>query len=48
MSAVRSSILIKDHIDQALIDKYINKSSREDFIRSLTIKLMSTPDYQLC
>ncbi|WP_336516121.1 DUF1800 domain-containing protein [Pollutibacter soli] len=48
MNAVRSSILIKDHLDQAVLEKHVNRSSREEYIRSLTIKLMSTPDYQLC
>jgi uncharacterized protein (DUF1800 family) len=30
------------------IEKYIDASSRENFIRSATIRLMSTPEYQLC
>jgi len=28
--------------------KFADQSSREEFIRSLTIQLMSTPEYQLC
>jgi uncharacterized protein (DUF1800 family) len=30
------------------IEKHIDGSSRENFIRSATIRLMSTPEYQLC
>jgi uncharacterized protein (DUF1800 family) len=31
-----------------VIEKHIDASSRENFIRSATIRLMSTPEYQLC
>lgn len=48
MTTIRSSILIRDHLDQSVLEKHINKSSRDEYIRSLTVKLMSTPDYQLC
>ena len=35
-------------VSAAAIEKYIDASSRENFIRSATIRLMSTPEYQLC
>lgn len=31
-----------------IINRFIDKSSRNNYIRSLTIRLMSTPEYQLC
>lgn len=33
---------------EALVRKYANGDNREDFIKSVTIRLMSTPEYQLC
>ncbi len=35
-------------INGDLIQKYAEDSSREKFIRSATLQLMSTPEYQLC
>jgi uncharacterized protein (DUF1800 family) len=35
-------------VDNALLNKYADHSSREHYIRSLTIDMMSSPDYQLC
>lgn len=35
-------------LNQNTIEKYIDKSSRENFIKSATIALMSTPEFQLC
>lgn len=34
--------------NENVIIKYIDESSRESRIRSITIRLMSTPEYQLC
>jgi hypothetical protein len=36
------------HISAAILDKYVNTESRENFIKSSIINLMSTPEYQLC
>lgn len=35
-------------IDPALMATYLNNESRESFIKSAVINLMSTPEYQLC
>ena len=32
----------------ALLERYANKESRENYIKSAIINLMSTPEYQLC
>jgi hypothetical protein len=34
--------------DQQTIESFTNKSSREEFIRTLTLRLLSTPEYQMC
>ncbi|OQP47022.1 hypothetical protein A4H97_05765 [Niastella yeongjuensis] len=49
MSAI-SGILIQGvaPVDEKIVSKYIDSSSRESFIKSTTIQLMSTPEYQLC
>ncbi|MGC4038006.1 MAG: DUF1800 domain-containing protein [Chitinophagaceae bacterium] len=38
----------KRGIDKNVIDQYSDSSSRENFIKTATIQLMSTPEYQLC
>lgn len=38
----------RTRVSDSLLDKYINKDSRENYIRSAVIYLMSTPEYQLC
>ncbi len=35
-------------IPATLLVKYVNSDSRESFIKSTIVKLMSTPEYQLC
>ncbi|MBS1598212.1 MAG: DUF1800 domain-containing protein [Bacteroidetes bacterium] len=35
-------------INDDILNKYIDISSRESFIKTMTIQLMSTPEYQLC
>jgi uncharacterized protein (DUF1800 family) len=35
-------------IDEATVRKYMDNSSRETAVRSATIQLMSTPEYQMC
>jgi hypothetical protein len=49
LSAI-SGILIQGvtPVDEKILGKYVDSSSRESFIKSATIQLMSTPEYQLC
>ncbi len=35
-------------VNETDLIKYIDESGREDRIRSITIRLMGTPEYQLC
>jgi len=35
-------------LNEGLLKKYADSRSREDFIKTATIRLMSTPEYQLC
>lgn len=45
-----AGILIQgaEPVNEKIISKYIDASSRESFIKTATIQLMSTPEYQLC
>lgn len=45
-----AGILIQgaEPVNEKIISKYIDASSRESFIKTVTIQLMSTPEYQLC
>jgi uncharacterized protein (DUF1800 family) len=38
----------KNKINNSILEKYINAQNRENYIKSATINLMSTPEYQLC
>jgi len=38
----------KSSVNNELIKQYADASSKESFIRSATLQLMSTPEYQLC
>jgi uncharacterized protein (DUF1800 family) len=38
----------KTKVSNKILDKYINAQSRENYIKSAIINLMSTPEYQLC
>ncbi len=38
----------KAHVSNALLEKYLNNESRENFTKSAIVNLMSTPEYQLC
>jgi uncharacterized protein (DUF1800 family) len=38
----------KGRIDASLLANYLNNESRESFIKSVVINVMSTPEYQLC
>ena len=45
-----SGILIQgvEPVSEQILNKYIDASGRESFIKTATIQLMSTPEYQLC
>ena len=38
----------KDEVSADIIKQYAEKSGRESFIKTATIQIMSTPEYQLC
>jgi uncharacterized protein (DUF1800 family) len=38
----------KNKINNSVLEKYINAQNRENYIKSATVNLMSTPEYQLC
>lgn len=43
-----SVLLVKGTLDLDLLQRYAEKDSRENYIRSVTIALMSLPEYQMC
>ena len=45
---IDSLLQTKGRIDGALLANYLNNESRESFIKSVVINVMSTPEYQLC
>ena len=38
----------KDSVSPTVLKKYTDNTSREGFIKSTIVELMSTPEYQLC
>jgi uncharacterized protein (DUF1800 family) len=38
----------KGRINDGVLEKYLNKQSRENFTKSAVVNLMCTPEYQLC
>lgn len=48
LDTLSQTLLQQQGVDKSLLEKYSNKESKEDFIKSVTIHLMSTPEYQLC
>ncbi len=38
----------KAHLNEGVLQKYLNNESRENFTKSAIVNLMSTPEYQLC
>ena len=38
----------KSKFRPTILNKYIDKTSREAYIKTTMIELMSTPEYQLC
>jgi uncharacterized protein (DUF1800 family) len=39
---------VRGGVNEAILTKYVDAASRESFIKSATIQVMSTPEYQLC
>jgi uncharacterized protein (DUF1800 family) len=49
MENITAAILqTKTKVSNAVLDKYVNAASRENFIKSAVVNLMATPEYQLC
>ena len=49
LSSISKNILLtKNSISAATLTRYTDDTSREKFIKTATIQLMSTPEYQLC
>ncbi len=48
--AVADTLLVNlpGKVDSRLLNNYADTSSRENYIKTLSIDLMSTPEYQLC
>ncbi|MDQ3277201.1 MAG: DUF1800 domain-containing protein, partial [Bacteroidota bacterium] len=44
----RVLLQVKPSYGNALIQQHADSSSREAFVRSVTLQVMSTPEYQLC
>ncbi len=39
---------VKSSVDESLIKQYADQSGRDNFVRTATLQIMSTPEYQLC
>jgi uncharacterized protein (DUF1800 family) len=49
MENIEATVLqTKNKVSNAVLDKYVNAESRENYIKSAVVNLMSTPEYQLC
>ena len=49
LSSISSTLLqVKPGVGADLIKKYTDESGRENFIKSATLQVMCTPEYQLC
>jgi uncharacterized protein (DUF1800 family) len=46
---ISASVLqTKGKVSNTVLDKFLNSASRENYIKSAVVNLMSTPEYQLC
>lgn len=46
---ITQSLLLKNtSVNKELLEKYSDSSSRDNYIKTVTIDVMSTPEYQLC
>jgi uncharacterized protein (DUF1800 family) len=43
-----SVLQTRNKVSNAVLDKYVNSASRENYIKSAVVNLMATPEYQLC
>lgn len=43
-----TTLLVTGKVDLRQLQPFLDRNSREDYIRSLTISLMSLPEYQVC
>ena len=49
IGSIASNLLqTKSGVSSELIKQYSDAGSKESFIKSATLQLMSTPEYQLC
>ena len=49
MENITATVLqTKGKVSMAVLDKYVNNESRENYIKSAVVNLMATPEYQLC
>lgn len=46
--AIAQNLLGANNLPPALLDKYADATTRESYIKTVTIDVMSTPEYQLC
>jgi hypothetical protein len=43
-----SLLLANKNVNKQLLENYADASSRENYIKTVAIAVMSTPEYQLC
>jgi hypothetical protein len=49
LQTLNNSLLqIKPVYGSAIIDHYADSASRESYLKTATIQIMSTPEYQMC
>lgn len=49
LSQIEATVLqTKSKVSNPVLEKYLNTESRENYIKSVIVNLMSTPEYQLC
>ncbi len=49
LETIEATVLqTKNKVSIVVLDKYLNAASRENFVKSAVVNLMSTPEYQLC
>ena len=49
LQALNNSLLqIKPAYSSAVIDHYADAQNRESYLKTATIQIMSTPEYQMC
>lgn len=49
LESISATVLqTKTRVSNTVLEKYLNAASRENYIKSTIVNLMSTPEYQLC